>query len=484
MKRKTFVAIAIAVAIVALVSVAVNRIAEKEIRHSMANAPGAKVNAGKVHFSLLKGTLEMKDLELTMQDSTGKFPDVHGTIEALKLKKLRWIGLFQHQAVFSELEVENGAIGLNGTKGGPKGTARISHLSVRETGYSFRDSVVMYNDSLYSFSIDSLDMTAPDGLSRIQIGHLEQADAGPVKAQVLHLFSTAPMEKTAKRLGNLAAIWFNIKLDSLSTSPIHFSRMMADKHVAIESIRLSGPEAVICQDDRLPPASPYSTIQEFFNTWDFPMRIGQLNARFDAGSFIWQTTHVNRGLLPLQNLKVTVNSISNTPGNVMDVALNTGLPGKSRMNFSLHIHNNHEESTSGKYQIRNLDASKMDGFFRPLFGATVRADIHQIDGQFQGNKNKLDTQFCMLYDNLEVHAWDDSSAPFRIVADNTGIVNFLANLLLPHANPLQPGKEPKKVKYKSERDVRHSYPEYIIRSMLSGAMHTVLPGSRIHEMGK
>ena len=50
----------------------------------------------------------------------------------------------------------------------------------------------------------------------------------------------------------------------------------------------------------------------------------------------------------------------------------------------------------------------------------------------------------MQYEHLEVQAWDDANAPFKIVAKNSGSINFLANLIVPNSNPSKPGKDPKR----------------------------------------
>ena len=251
--------------------------------------------------------------------------------------------------------------------------------------------------------------------------------------------------------------------------------------IEIDSIKVSGDKAVLFQDYRIPPSAQFPTIQESINAIGRPININSVNACFKAFSFILETTNINRGILPMHNVQVAVNSVSNSPDNVMDVNLKTGLPGKSRMDFSLKIHNDKPESTTGKYLLLDLDATKLDGFVRPLFGATVGADVHSIGCSFTGDKSGMNSRFCMQYNNLKVHAWDDSSAPYRIVADNSGIVNFLANLVLPNANPIAPGKEPKEVEYTFKRDPMRTCPEYLLQSAIYGAMHTILPGSRIHK---
>ena len=92
--------------------------------------------------------------------------------------------------------------------------------------------------------------------------------------------------------------------------------------------------------------------------------------------------------------------------------------------------------------------------------------------------------FCMLYDHLSLHAWDDTGAPFRIVAKNSGVVTLLANIAAPDSNPAKAGKEPKKVEVSFERDPMQPYPAYLIQNLTMGMLRTVLPGGAVHKKKK
>ena len=132
-------------------------------------------------------------------------------------------------------------------------------------------------------------------------------------------------------------------------------------------------------------------------------------------------------------------------------------------------------------QVYKLDGARLDPFIRPLFGATAKADIHQIDSRFKGGKHKMTNNFCMLYDNLSIQAWNDSTAPFKIVAQNSGVVTFLANVATVHSNPSAPGKDPKTVEVMIERDPMLPYPSYIIQNLTMGMLRTVLPGGSVRK---
>ena len=474
-KKKVIIAIASAVAAIAILVCVADRVAEARIRAALSDVPEAEITPRKVRVSLLPGKVELKDLAFATRDSSGKVPVLQGNIAALKLNGLHWRRLFKREVLFSELQVDNGSLdGLVGNL----------NFSIKNIGYNFADSTLVYSDSSCTVSLDSLDIVTPDQLTRIQIGHLEQTAAGPVKARALHLYSNVPREELAIKMGKVAAMWFDVTLDSLSTSAVDIPRIIKSKEVKLASIRLSGPNAVILQDDRFPPAVPYPTIQESFNALKIPIKIGEVDASFDTFTFIWETTRVNRGTFPMQHVRLKLSSIGNAPGNVMGLSVQSGLPGQSSLDFSAHIHNDKEESVNGRYLIENLDASKLDGFVRPLFGATMRADIHKAEGSFTGNKHAMNARFEMLYDHLSVKAWNDASAPIKLVSKHSKTLTFIANIALPKANPSRAGEEPRVVEYSYERDVMTPYVSYLIQGLTNGMLHTLVPEYSVNKVSK
>ena len=518
--KRVLIGLAIVVAVVAVGGVVASRIAGKRLHKVLADIPGAKIDFKGVSFSPILGNLEFRDVEIAITDSTHAGPSIQGSIEAIKLERLSWKSLthgeasakrlvirkpvvqltlpekkaekkdtteaspetsFLKKISLSELKMEKGEIGLRSQKDSTKVSAQGINFSIRDIGVQLPETKVEYNDSCYHFVIDSLDYIDAMGLSRIQMAHLATKDAGPVKTQGLHLYNTVPQEQVAERMGKVAAMWYDVMIDTLTTSPLNIPRLIQNQRVEIDSIYLAGPDITLFQDDRYPPAVPYTTLQEGLNTLDIPLLIKRIEARSTALTFIWETTHINRGTFAMHNLRLAINSVSNAPNNLMKMGIKSGSNKHGRLDLSLLIRNDKQESTQGTMKISGLDAARLDSFIRPLFGATAKADIHQIDGTFKGDKHQMTEQFCMLYDNLTLHAWNDKTAPFKLVAKNSGIISFLANLAVPNSNPSRPGKEPKKVEVTFERDPMVPYPAYIIQNLTMGMLHTVLPGGAVHK---
>jgi len=521
--KRVLIGLAIVVAVVAVGSVVVSRIASKKLHTALADIPGARIDFKGVSFSPILGNLEFRDVEIAITDSTHVGPDIEGSIEAIKLERLSWKSLthgeasakrlvirepvvqialsgkkaakkdtatkspeasFLKKVSLSELRVEKGKIGLNNKKNPMKVSAQGITCSVQDLGFLVAENRLEYNDSCYHFALDSLDYIDATGLSRIQMGHMATTDAGPLKTQGLHLYNTVSQEQVAERMGKVAAMWYDVKIDTLTTSPLNIPRMAQNQRVEIDSIYLAGPEITLFQDDRYPPAVPYTTLQEGLNSLDMPLLIKRIDARSTGLTFIWETTHINRGTFSMHNLRLSINSVSNAPNNLMKMGIKSGSDKHGRLDLSLLIRNNKQESTQGSMKISGLDAARLDSFIRPLFGATAKADIHKIDCTFKGDKHKMTEEFCMLYDNLNLHAWNDISAPYKIVAKNSGFISFLANLAVPHSNPSKPGKEPKKVEVSFERDPMTPYPAYIIQNLTMGMLHTILPGGAVHKNNK
>ena len=391
---------------------------------------------------------------------------------------------FLKKVSLDELRVEKAKIGLRSQGDSLKVAAQDIAFSVRDISFLLADNSIEYNDSSYCFSLDSLDYIDAPGLNRIKIGHLATCDAGPIEGLDMHLYNCVPMEEVAERMGKVAAMWYDVKLDSLSISPINIPRLVKDQCVNIESIHLASPEIVIFQDDRFPPAVPYPTIQESLNTVQMPINIQKIDGSIKLFTFIWETTHINRGEFPLHNVRLALNSVSNAHDNVMKLGINSGDKSHGTLNLSVSIRNDKQETTHGKMLVNGLDASRLDPFIRPIFGATAKAHIHKIEGTFKGSKHQLTEDFCMQYEHLEVQAWDDANAPFKIVAKNSGSINFLANLIVPNSNPSKPGKDPKRVEVTFDRDPMTPYPAHLIQNLTMGMLHTVVPGGSVRKAKK
>ena len=519
------ICVVVLAAILAVCGLVVDKVAANKLRSALADVPGVKIDFKDLDLALLSGSLELEDVEIALQDSTGTAPAVEGRIEAIKLEGVALRSLMKGEArarlllikgphaqvvlpkqqkakkekkadepveaqaqpsflktvSVSEVRLEKGSVGLTSLNDHTKVSVKGLAFSVRDIAVALENNSIAYNDSLYKVSLDSLDYIDALGLSRIQMGHLATADAGPVEAVDLHLYNCVAQEELAERMGKVSVMWYDVKLDSVLTSAINIPRMVKEESINVDNVYVVSSDMVLLQDDRYPPAVPYPTLQEGLNTLKIPMMIKQVDGRIKDFDFIWQTTPVNRGSFPMKNVRLALKSVSNAHNNLLEMGLKAGNKPNSRMDVKVYIRNNKQESTSGYLKVYDLKGSRLDSFIRPLFGATAEVDIHKIDGTFKGDKTKLTEEFCMEYSGMTLHAWNDVDAPFKFVAKRSGVVNFLANLAVPKSNPIKPGKDPKKVQVTFERDPMLPYPSYLIQNVTMGMLRTVLPGGSLHK---
>lgn len=521
MKKSTkilVVIVAIIASIIAVCHISLDSVAEKELHAALSNTPDAKIDFRNLSFSLIGGIVQLQGVEVE-KDS------IKAYVEAIKLEGISWKSLMRGEAsakrllikgpsakivitgeeenseeetgsvaapensflkkvALEELRIENASLGLTSLKDSTKVYLKELDFTARDLGYLFAENKVEYNDSCYTVELDSLDFMDPTGLSRITLGHLTTADGGPINVLAMHLFNCVGKEQVAERMGKVASMWYDVQLDTVYTNPINIPRMVKSESVDIEHVHMSGPKIVLFQDDRYPPAVPYPTMQEGLNQATIPVHIGKVDAVIKDFTFIWETTHVNRGTFAMKNVRLALNSVSNAQGNLMEMVVKAGHVGHSRLNLTVYTRNDKQETTYGKMVISDLEGSRLDPFLRPLFGATASAQIHNIDCDFKGDKSHLDATFCMLYENLKLKAWDDETAPFKIVAQNSGLITFLANIAVPHANPINASANPKVVEFGFNRNPMQPYPTYLIQNLTTGMLKTCLPGGKVHKKDK
>ena len=516
--------VVIVAAVLAIGGIVVNKVAESKLRSALANVPGVKIDFKSVNLALLAGNLELTGVEVALPDTTGTGLSVEGRIDAIKLEGVDLGGLLKGEAradrllikgpqaqvvlpkkdpkkekqaeeseeaqaapsflktvALSELRLEKGSIGLKSLKDRTKVSVKGLAFTVKDIAVALEENRIEYNDSLYHVALDSLDMMDALGLTRIQLGHLSTTDAGPIEAVGIHAYNCVKQEELAEKMGKVSVMWYDAKLDTLRTSAINIPRMVKEEKINIDNVYLASSDIVLLQDDRYPPAVPYPTLQEGINTLKMPMMIKQIDARIDDFTFLWQTTPVNRGAFPMKNVRLALKNVSNARNNLMQMGIKAGHKNRSNMDMQVNIRNDKQESTSGYMKINDLEGSRLDGFIRPLFGATAEVNIEKIEGTFKGNKDQMTEDFCMLYKGMKLKAWNDVDAPFKIVAKGSGMVSFLANLAVPDSNPIRAGKEPKKVQVTFERDPMLPYPSYLIQNLTMGMLRTVLPGGTVRK---
>ena len=92
------ICIVVLVAILAVCGLVVDKVAANKLRSALADVPGVKIDFKDLDLALLSGSLELEDVEIALQDSTGTAPAVEGRIEAIKLEGVALRSLMKGEA--------------------------------------------------------------------------------------------------------------------------------------------------------------------------------------------------------------------------------------------------------------------------------------------------------------------------------------------------------------------------------------------------
>lgn len=501
----------------------------RELRSALSEVPGARIEFGSLRLALLPGNVVLRDVKAESRDSSqASAPGILAQVDEIRLTGVQWLRALTRgelqvgslhlkrptlevdlpsekansqegqesvpapekadsaapagllKALFlSEFQIREGTVRLRGLESSLRLETSRLDLSLRDLSYHLADSLFAFNQERYRILLDSLDFTDEAGLSRIQAGRIETADAGPLNLSDLRLSVPYPKRKLADRMGKVAVMWYDVSLDRLCTNALNLPQLIQGDSIRVDSVRIEGSKAFICQDDRYPPAVPYPTIQEGVNSLSLPLQIGCIDARLKEFTFEWVTEHIHSGELPMRNAHILIRNVSNAPDNTMEMFVNLGMGKGSSLALSLWTRNDRKEHIRGQVVAKNLDVSLLDPFLRPLFGITAECRVHQIDGSFSGDKHGTTGELCMLYDGLSVHAWEDS--PYQVISSTSGLINFFAPLVLPKANPSREGAEPSRAKIQVERDPMVPYPGYLVQMLVSGMKNTLLPGGKVKK---
>ena len=505
---------------------------ERSLRSALSGtSESSRIEFGSFRLALLPGNVVLRDVEVESRDTTlSPAPGVLVHFDEIRLTGVRWlwalmggdlqIGSLQlkHPQVsvdlppkkakakraqksvpdpgresadsaaltgllkslsLSRLQIRDGAVKLRGMGSSLRLETSNLDFLLRDLNYRLADSAFTCKQDSYRISLDSLDFTDEAGLSRVLAERIETVDAGPLEARGLRLYVPVPKEKLADRMGKVASMWYDVCLDRVKTNALNLPEMVRSDSIRLDSIRIEGSKAFICQDDRYPPAVPYPTIQEGVNAVSRPLHIGCIDLRLKQFTFQWVTENIACGELPMKNVRAIVRNVSNAPDNTMELFLNLGMGKGSSLALSLWTRNDKKEHIRGKVEAENLDISLLDPFLRPLFGITAECQVHRIDGSFSGDKRRAGGELCMLYDGLSVHAWEDS--PYQVISSTSGLINFFAPLVLPKSNPAREGAEPRRAEIRVERDPMVPYPAYLIQMLVDGMKNTLLPGGRVKK---
>lgn len=356
----------------------------------------------------------------------------------------------------------------------------VTELCAFALGYNTENGSFSYSDSLYSIRLADIEFTSASGLYALSVDSLASENSGGVFIKNFHSRNTVGKKHLASRKGKVPSSWSDIKFKELHTSSVNLFRLALSKKIEIDSVFVEGERLKLFRDNRYLPKKPFKMPQEGLMSAKSPFHIGYLAMTLPVLDMEVLLKEGGIGVLPLRNIKVEAENISNEEGSAVTARLWPSL-GRGRGFIKMTLVNDSKCSFRAEAKISNLKGHDFESLLNPLFGASVEADITSLHADVRGDRHSISGPFCMQYTGLEVHL-DKSKVPQQKLADKASLVNTFSSLATHKSNPRKNQKDPFSCNVIVVRNPMKNFGGYMVSALLDGMMQTVLGDVAYHKI--
>ena len=415
-----------------------------------------------------KASIHQPQVEIWMDDRKPELSFPSGSKKNDKPLQLKL-----DEAILQHFAINNASLTLRNVKTRLNVSLNDCSLALNDITYD-EEKNICFNDSVYSFFMQSASIITPDGLMRIDVNSIEHHDQGPLFVGATHLENT--LEK--KKLGDYLkepVTWISMQIDSVSTSPFNPFRKVMAKDWTLDRLNVVVSEMDIFRDARHKPVRPFVMPQEPLMAIPTVFRINRADAVIKKMNIDLSSTDINNGHLTLGDLSATVTNITNRKGQTMHIKGGGPLgTGKAEAAFDMTMDADNTFAISLK--ATRLNANMLNSFVRPLVGISFDVPVDILETHYKGDRDRAAGTFKMLYHGLEVEVHKEDNVPFKIVTQNANTITHIGNKLLPKSNPKKPGEAPREYNVQAKRNPWKPVALYFFMPTIDGAIKTFLPG--------
>ena len=519
--------------VIGAMDTALSYVAKKEIASHLADMPQIDASVGNIHVLLFSSTVVVKDIHLATcafahksdTDEIPLAPGLRADIPTLSVGPISYVRLFRDKEFwtfnisiddpsltfyldekhpensFPELpkdttmanadqflrRIDINRIHLNRFCGQIKSTktpldVAVDSLSVtvNDLVYLLQDKQFLYNDSDYSVSLAAARVTVPDGTAELEAHNLRTEDQGPITLGYTRFRNIKPLFALADKAQE-PTTWIDLEVNSVKTSPINPIRKALQQDYTLASLSADVKHMLVKRDNRHNYKEPVPTPQEFLWQVPVPFSVQSVKANVRKINIEMYLQKENPGKLQLENIKASLANISNRKNAVWlcQAHAPVGEKGIADVEFKLHMDkdSHFDLSLNGK----DIQASFLNPFIRPLVGISLDCQINQIETAYSGDGKKAKGEFCLQYQGLNIQAHKEDKVPFSVVTKHANTITSVANSLLTKSNPSSVDIKPRKYSVEWERDVMKDYPLYLFGPCIIGSVQTMLPGLYVHK---
>lgn len=520
MSKRTIIITTVAIVLAAvIVSVALtaDRMAEKAAAtqlHKAAAEKGIELNWSELKIRLVHGSVRIDSLQCRIGASDQAFIDIKaarlyaGRVHRLMLLKERVLRIDKAEIIRPQIETCGPQKALEALKRQPHDTipakrvpiaraevktvnikdgriavsmpdnklqAAADSLCIRlhEAAYDFRDSLMTYCDSLYVFSACGINYVSSNGLFRLSVAQTGTANGGSLTASGIKGGNTDQPEKHAMNAGKVAATWAQFDITELRTSPVNILKCLKQKEITADSLTVRGNFADLYRDNHYPPRTPYPMPQEALAKAGMPLSLQHAGITLNRLHFTLTQDGSNKGSLQLNRLSVKAHNITGLSGSTMHTRLKSNLQDGGNISLDLHLTNNPLCTFTCKTEVTNTGGDNFSSFTHPIAGLDAGCNIHSLNMDCHGDKDRQEGTFCIQYDSLKIHI--DKDSPIEKLGKLAGIANAFAPAVLIKSNPRHKGAEAMTCTIECTRNQWKPFPVYLFKPLSDGMVQTVLP---------
>ena len=342
--------------------------------------------------------------------------------------------------------------------------------------YEIQDSVFTYNDSVYALSLDSAFFISPDNLHRVQVTYVRTANAGPVEIGPLHYQNNITREEMVELMQE-PINWLSADLNSLKTSPVNLIKDVVKlRALQLDTIHANIKHFYVYRNTKYPPKHPYLMPQEPMMASPFPFEINYVDARLTDMDIEVATEYINGGHLYVGPVAASVWNVSNRKNAAMTCHVRGKMGEHASMNACYRMVNDQDCHFEIDLQAANLELKNIESFTQPLCAITMDCHIDSLVTRYKGNRTEASGEFVMLYNGMHVTVDKNEDVPIRFITNNAGLVQSVANTLLPKSNPPAGNHTPRRYNTYAKRDEMQPTPIYMVWPLIDGLKSTLLPG--------
>lgn len=430
-----------------------------------------------IHIHLLQGKAQIDSLSvgLCVADSIKNDTTfIHVSVPRLSIGSVNWLALLRERiALIDAVRVTNGHVALSKSADSTMLTLDSICVAVHDLCYNLTDSLLTYNDSVYSLQTGRFHFRSADGLFAATVGRILTADAGMIVLSNISGGNTDKPEEHGRLMGKQEVTWSRFRIPSVRTSPVNIIRMVKANEVRIDSVIVEGQSTDVYYDSKYPPKQPYPMPQQALLELKTPLHIRRMIATLDTTRLYVTSDGKNVGRLDLLQTRARIINLCNIRDRTMMTSLHSHFAGGGEMRVKTDMKLNKRGTFTYNADITELTGSSLKSLSQPMLGVELHCNIHNMSVQCAGNNTKMNGTFCMQYDSLSVHVNEHS--PMEVMARLSGLVNAFAPVVLINQNPRNPNDEPMSYEVSATRDPMKPFPAYFLGVIADGTLQTVLP---------